>query len=147
MDKERAVVDLLIGKYEKNGHITEDEIFDACEEYDLELSSIDRVGNQLNMLGVLIADTSNGVNTDEDDPYKNSRTMSVTVKHIGFSLCIIPEYIEYNSKKIRTSYKKSIANFKYKLKKYSLILLIGIIYLIHEFAYIFSDRFMYIKGK
>lgn len=87
------------------------------------------------------------VNTDEDDPYKNSRTMSVTVKHIGFSLCIIPEYIEYNSKKIRTSYKKSIANFKYKLKKYSLILLIGIIYLIHDFAYIFSDRFMYIKGK
>ena len=75
MDKERAVVDLLIGKYEKNGHITEDEIFDACEEYDLELSSIDRVGNQLNMLGVLIADTSNGVNTDEDEYiYDHSKT-------------------------------------------------------------------------
>lgn len=87
------------------------------------------------------------INTDKDDPYKNSRTMSVTVKHIGFSLCIIPEYIEYNSKKMRRSYKKSIANFKYKLKKYSLISLIGIIYLIHDFAYIFSDRYMLMKGK
>lgn len=72
----------------------------------------------------------------EHDKYKNSRIMSVTVKHIGFSLCFIPEYITR-----KNSYVKNISKFELKLKNISFIILIAFIYLIHDFAYIFSDRY------
>lgn len=56
MSKEQTVVDLLINSYNQKGYVTEDEIFDACDEFDLELHLIDYVGNQLNIRGVLVAD-------------------------------------------------------------------------------------------
>ena len=66
------------------------------------------------------------------DKLKNSRIMTVTMKHIGFSLCFIPELI----------LKKSVrSKFQFNLKCLSLILSIAIIYLIHDFAYIFYDRY------
>ena len=57
MSKEQAAVDQLIKSYKQKGYVTEDEIFDACDEYGLELQLIDYVGNQLNINGVLVADT------------------------------------------------------------------------------------------
>ena len=56
MTKEQTVVELLINSYKQKGYVTEDEIFDVCDEYDLELHLIDYVGNQLNIHGVLVAD-------------------------------------------------------------------------------------------
>ena len=71
------------------------------------------------------------------DDYKNSRIMSITLKHIGFSLCIIPETIIK-----KNSYVKVQSNYNTSLKKIILITTIAIIYLIHDFAFIFSDRYI-----
>ena len=72
----------------------------------------------------------------DHDKYKNSRTMSVTIKHVGFSLCFIPEYIRR-----KNSIVKNNSKFELKLKNVSFIILIAFIYLIHDFAFIFSDRY------
>lgn len=57
MKTSQAVVEILSALYEKKGYVTEDDIFDACENHALDLSQIDFVSNQLLDKGVLIGDT------------------------------------------------------------------------------------------
>ena len=78
----------------------------------------------------------------EHDKYKNSRTMSVTLKHIGLSLCFIPEYIRK-----KNSIVKNDSKFGLKLNNLSFIIMIAFIYLIHDFAFIFSDRYIVEKDN
>ena len=78
----------------------------------------------------------------DSDKYKNSRTMSVTIKHIGLSLCFIPESIRR-----KNSIVKNNSKFELKLKNLSFIIMISFIYLIHDFAFIFSDRYIVEKDN
>ena len=68
--------------------------------------------------------------------------MSVTLKHIGLSLCFIPEYIRK-----KNSIVKNDSKFGLKLNNLSFIILIAFIYLIHDFAFIFSDRYIVEKDN
>lgn len=52
----QAVVDKLFGFFQTKGYVTEDEIFNECEDHDLDLVQIDYVSNQLLDRGVLIGD-------------------------------------------------------------------------------------------
>ena len=74
-----------------------------------------------------------------NDIFKNSRIMTMTIKHTGLSLCFIPYLIE--KVKSQNSVKKN-KSLKYK---FLLILFISILNLIHDFALIFSDRLIQVK--
>ena len=63
----------------------------------------------------------------------------MTVKHTGLSLCFIPYLIVKVKSQIGVKKNKSL---KYK---FLLILFISILYLIHDFALIFSDRLIQVK--
>ncbi len=54
MKPEQNVVQILFEKYQKYGYVTEDDIFELCEEYNLSFIKTDYVGNQLLSKGVLI---------------------------------------------------------------------------------------------
>ena len=57
MKPEQNVIGILFEKYQKQGYVTQNDIFDLCEEYDLSFIQTDYVGNQLLEKGVLISDT------------------------------------------------------------------------------------------
>ncbi|MGI6170068.1 MAG: sigma-70 family RNA polymerase sigma factor [Christensenellales bacterium] len=71
--QQRIVTNLLYARYQANGFITEDEALDLMTEHNLPLSEIDRVTEQLLIMGVLIRDESDDLD-DPDDGYDRTRT-------------------------------------------------------------------------
>lgn len=65
MKPEQIVIETLFEKYQKQGYVTEEDIFTLCEEYDLSFIKTDYVGNQLLAKGVFISDGV--INTSEED--------------------------------------------------------------------------------
>ena len=74
-----------------------------------------------------------------DDYFKNSRIMTVTLKHTGLSLCFIPHLI------VKAESQKGVKKKSSLKYKFLLIIFISILYLIHDFAYIFSDRLIQVE--
>ena len=56
MKPEEIVIDLLYKKFQKQGYVTEEDIYELCEEYNLSFVKTDYVGNQLLARGVMISD-------------------------------------------------------------------------------------------
>ncbi len=56
MKPEEIIIDQLFKEYKKKGYVTENEIYDLCETYDLSFILTDYVGNQLLAKGVMISD-------------------------------------------------------------------------------------------
>ena len=46
MKPEEIVIDLLYKKFQKQGYVTEEDIYELCEEYNLSFVKTDYVGNQ-----------------------------------------------------------------------------------------------------
>ena len=76
---------------------------------------------------------------NNDDLSNNSRIMTATVKHIGLSLCFIPYLI------LRKINKKGAKKHSSLKIKFLLIVLISFLYLIHDFAFMFSNRYIQIN--
>lgn len=51
-----AVVDKLYSLYNQKGYVTQDDIFDLCDEYDLSIIDVDYVSNKIISLGVMISE-------------------------------------------------------------------------------------------
>ena len=51
-----AVVDKLYNLYNQKGYVTQDDIFDLCDEYDLSIIDVDYVSNKIISLGVMISE-------------------------------------------------------------------------------------------
>ena len=56
MKPEEIVIDLLFNKFQKQGYVTEENIYELCESHELSFVKTDYVGNQLLTRGVLICD-------------------------------------------------------------------------------------------
>ena len=64
MKTENEIIDILYKKYQSQGYISEQDIFDLCDENSLSFIQTDRVCNRLFDLGVLISD---GIHPDNDN--------------------------------------------------------------------------------
>ena len=73
MKTENEIVDILYKKYQNQGFITEQAIFDLCDDNSLSFLATDRVCNKLIDLGVLITDDSQNIEIDktEEAVYKD----------------------------------------------------------------------------
>lgn len=72
MKPEEIVIDLLYKKFQKQGYVTEEDIYELCESHDLSFVKTDYVGNQLLARGVLISDdivSSSSEYGAEDTPF------------------------------------------------------------------------------
>lgn len=57
MKTENEIIDILYKLYQNQGYITEQEIFDLCDDNSLSFIETDRVCNKIHDLGILINDT------------------------------------------------------------------------------------------
>lgn len=64
MKTENEIIDILYKKYQSQGYISEQDIFDLCDGNSLSFIQTDRVCNRLFDLGVLISD---GIHPDNDN--------------------------------------------------------------------------------
>lgn len=82
MDAKETVVQNLYSLYEKNGYITENQIFNQCDEYELSIFDTNFVSGKLIDLGVLISSDSSiksdspdeEVNDDDEEIFDFSQT-------------------------------------------------------------------------
>lgn len=56
MKPEEIVIDLLYKIFQKQGYVTEEDIYELCEKYDLSFVKTDYVGNQILARGVMISE-------------------------------------------------------------------------------------------
>ena len=70
MKTENEIIDILYKQYQNQGYVTEQAIFDLCDDNSLSFLSTDRVCNRLLDLGVLISDNNyNSELYENDDIY------------------------------------------------------------------------------
>lgn len=69
MKPEEIIINQLFEQFKKNGYITENDIFELCETYDISFLKTDYVGNQLLAKGVLISD---GLPQEEESEQENT---------------------------------------------------------------------------
>ena len=68
---EDVIVEKLNDLYQKRGYVSEDEIFELCDEHSLSFLMTDHVVNKLTDMGVLIADAPD--DTSDNDYYDYSQ--------------------------------------------------------------------------
>lgn len=74
---EQVVINTLYTKFQSQGYITEDDIFEMCDEYELSFVKTDYVSGQLLAKGVLISDeikvASDSVESNHESLYDHSK--------------------------------------------------------------------------
>lgn len=73
MKTENEIIDILYKQYQNQGYVTEQAIFDLCDDNSLSFLATDKVCNRLIDLGVLISDSRPNVenNNDAEENYKD----------------------------------------------------------------------------
>lgn len=72
-ERQQVIIDSLYAKYQTDGFITEDEALSLMIKYELPLSDVERITEQLLIMGVLIRDEPDDLD-DPDDGYDRTRT-------------------------------------------------------------------------
>ena len=67
MKTENEIVDILYKQYQSQGYITEQDIFDLCDDNSLSFIQTDRVCGKLQDLGVLIKDSDKNNSKEKTD--------------------------------------------------------------------------------
>ena len=82
MKPEEIVIDLLCKIFQKQGYVTEEDIYELCEKYDLSFVKTDYVGNQILARGVMISEGA-----IKKTPEESNEEASVDYAQVNYEEC------------------------------------------------------------